>query len=944
MKYLLFIIPIIFLFISCHTNKNISQLSTKEKFNLEDKIPTDPNIIKGKLDNGITYYIRQNRKPENRAELRLAINAGSILEDENQQGLAHFVEHMCFNGTKHFKKQELIDFLESIGMRFGADINAYTSFDETVYMLELPTDSLKILDQGFLVLEDWANAVSFEEDEIEKERGVIIEEWRLGRGANARIRDKQYPVLFKDSRYAKRLPIGKKAVLDTFHYETLRRFYKDWYRTDLMAVIAVGDFEVEVVKSMIEAHFGKIPKKEKPRQRIVYPVPDHRETLYSMVSDSEATHTTFSIYYKLPVRNEITVSDYRQMIIESLYNNMFNKRLLELRKQPDPPFIFGSSGKGRFIRSKEFYVLSAMVKDNAVLRGFETLLTEAKRVQNHGFTQTELDRQKKSSLRSMERTFVERDKTESSRYVSEYIRNFLSSEPIPGIEYEFELYKKYINGISLAEVNKLTSDWIKNVNRVITVSGPKKEGVQLPIEQELKSVMDSVAVKTVEPYIDDVLDEPLLDTVPVAKEIISEKFYDSLGITECVLENGIRIFLKPTDFKNDQIIMTATSPGGLSLVADSNLVAGLTATSVLTESGLGKFNDVQLKKLLSGKVVSASTYIGQLREGFYASSSVKDIETAFQLIYLNFTAPRKDSTAFIAYRDRMKAMIKNKSLNPESAYSDTINVTLTQHHPRYKPWDSERLDKMDLDKSLNIYRDRFADASDFTVFIVGNFNLEKIKPLIKTYFGGLPVLNRNETWKDVSFEYPKGIIKKAVYRGKEPKSKSILIFSGDFEWNRRNRHVTNTMLDILRIKLREKIREDLGGTYSVQVGGSYPHYPNPEYQIDISFGSDPERVDELKSAIFTQIDSLKNFPVNESYLNKVKEINLSEYETSLKRNRFWLNNMEYKFYHGEDMMDILNYRQLVESVTLNEIQQAAKKYFNMDNYVQVTLYPENWKN
>jgi zinc protease len=945
MKLNYYLIPIFILLIACGTtNKQIEQIKIAEESipQLSDYIPIDKNVTIGNLDNGIKYYIRQNKKPENRAQLRLVINVGSILEDKDQQGLAHFVEHMCFNGTEHFQKQELIDFLESIGMRFGADINAYTSFDETVYMLQLPTDSLELVDKGFLVLQDWAHAVSFDSVEINKERGVILEERRLGRGAAARMRDKQLPVLLKDSKYAERLPIGQKAVLDTFHHESLTSFYREWYRPDLMAVIAVGDFDVATIENLIKAHFSQIKSSDKPRERKIFPVPDHNETLFSIASDVEATQTRASIYYKLPLVKERTVQDYRDQLVESIYNAMFNKRLQELQKQPDPPFIFGSSGKGNFVRSKDFYALSCMVKDNGLKRGLETILKEARRVKLHGFTATELERQKKSAMRRMERAFKESDKAESRRYASEYIRNFLTEEPMPGIEYEFEIYKTYLNGITLEEVNALAGKWIKDSSRVITVTHPEREGIEEITEQQLSAILNSTDQIAVEPYVDDVLDEPLLDKIPMPSEIIKESYNEKLELTEWQLANGIKIYLKPTDFKNDQIMLTSTSPGGLSLIPDSLIVAAQTATTVIQQGGIGKFSDTQLKKLLADKVVSASPYIGQLTEGVYASSSINDVETMFQLIYLYFTSLRKDSTAFNAYRDRMSAMIKNKSLSPESAYGDTINVTLTQNNPRYKPWTSETLDQMDIDKSIDIYLDRFADASDFTFFMVGNLDLEKIKPLVKTYLGGLPVTNREEKWKDVSYEYPTGIIEKKVYRGKEPKCYSTIVFTGDFEWNRKNRVVADAMLDVLQIKLREKLREDLGGTYGVSVYGSYPHYPKEEYSINIRFGSDPQRVNELKSVVFTQIDSLKNYLVDEDYLNKVKEIYYRDYESNLKENRFWLNNLEHKFFHNEDMNEILDYANLVKSISLANIQRAAAKYFNMNNYVRVTLFPEEW--
>ena len=514
MKLYILLLSVLILLAACGTTtKQIEQITKIEKVGpqLNDTIPIDKNVIIGKLDNGVKYYIRQNKKPENRAELRLVLNAGSILEDDDQQGLAHFVEHMCFNGTKHFQKQELIDFLESIGMRFGADVNAYTSFDETVYMLELPTDSLELVDKGFLVLQDWAHLVSFDSVEIDKERGVILEERRLGRGAGARMRDKQLPVLLKDSKYAVRLPIGKKDILENFKHDTLRRFYKEWYRPDLMAVIAVGDFDLVTIENLIQAHFSQVKPVDNPKERKLFPVPDHTETLYTIASDVEATQTRAAIYYKLPKEKEITVEDYRGYLVESIYNAMFNKRLQELQKQQNPPFLFASSGKGRFVRSREFYVLSCMVKDNGLQRGLETTLKEARRVKLHGFTATELERQKKSAMRRMERSYKERDKVKSNRYTSEYIRNFLSDEPIPGIEYEYEIYKTYLDGITLEEVNALAGKWISDTSRVIAVSHPEKEGIEEITEKQLSAILESTNQMAVEPYVDDALDEPLLD-------------------------------------------------------------------------------------------------------------------------------------------------------------------------------------------------------------------------------------------------------------------------------------------------------------------------------------------------------------------------------------------------------------------------------------------------
>ena len=941
-KYL-FISCVMVLFILGGTGISAQQKNTaQDSLSLDAQLPVDPEVTVGQLDNGVRYYIRENPKPEDRSELRLVVNAGSVLEERDQQGLAHFTEHMAFNGTKHFEKQELVDFLESIGMQFGPDINAYTSFDETVYMLQLPTDSTALMKKGFQVLEDWAHYLRFTEEEIDKERGVVIEEWRLGRGAQARMRDEQYPVLFHGSRYAERLPIGKKAVIDTFHYETLRQFYRDWYRPELMAVIAVGDFETEWIESRIQDHFANIPAKENSRERSLYSLPDHEETLFEVASDSEATRSSVSVYYKHDVQVMDQVEEYRQLIMERLYNQMFNDRLSEKTQQADPPFLNAYSAKGRFIRPSEMYFLGASVKSGGIERGLEALLTEAKRVQKYGFTQSELDRNKKAVLRSIEQAYRERNKTKSNRYASEYIRAYLFDEPIPGIEVEYRLYNRFLPGITLAEVNQLAEDWITEENRVILAESPEKSGIEIPSDKDLRAVLEKVRSKEVEPYKEEMADIPLLQELPEPADVVSEQMRDSLNVTEWRLSNGVRAILKPTEFKNDEVRFTAYSPGGRSLEPDSNIVAARTATDIVSQSGVGEFNKIQLDKKLSDKVVNVSPYIHSLTEGLSGSASPEDLETLFQLIYLYFTAPREDSTAYLAYKEQLSAYFENRSASPEVAFRDTIEATVTNHHPRFRPWTPERLQEMDLKKSLHIYRERFADASDFTFLFVGNFEPDSIRPLIETYLGGLPSVDRNEQWRDVTYEYPDGVIEKSLHRGKAPKSLNSIIFTGDFQWTTANRLHMESLGDVLRIKLRERVREDLGGTYGVSVSTQYSHYPSERYRITIQFGCNPERVKELTNTIFSQLDSLRNYGTTDEYLGKVKKIALREYETNLEENGYWLNSLESKYFHGEDPGTILRYDERVNNLTLEDIHGAAEKYLDMDNYVRVVLYPEDF--
>ena len=562
-------------------------LEQAQTASLNQKLPIGPQVEVGEFENGLRYYIRVNKRPENRAELRLVVNAGSILEDDDQQGLAHFLEHMAFNGTKNFAKHKLIEFMESIGMRFGPGLNAYTSFDETVYMLTVPTESPEIMETAFQILGDWSQAFLLEPEEIDKERGVIIEEWRLGRGAGARMRDKQLPILFKGSQYAERLPIGKKETIESFKHKVLKRFYKDWYRPDLMAVIAVGDFDRATIKGLIDKHFSELPKRKKARPRRTFQVPDHKETLFAIATDKEYTRASVSVYHKLPLREQDTVGAYRERIAEALYNRMLNQRFNELAQKPDPPFIYASSSRGIFIRSKEVYALNASVKEEGIERGLEALLTESKRISQFGFVESELERQKQEVLRFIEKAYTEREKTESYQYVSEYMRNFLQGEPIPGIEYEFELYKRFVPEIPLEEINSLGKEWLTEHNRVIMVSAPEKEELAVPTEEELLAVFDAVEEKEIEPYVDTTLTQPLLSEIPEPGEIAETKSIDEFGITEWELSNGVHVVLKPTDFKADEIILRAASPGGTSLASDEDFIPAQTATQVIASGGLG---------------------------------------------------------------------------------------------------------------------------------------------------------------------------------------------------------------------------------------------------------------------------------------------------------------------------------------------------------------------
>ncbi|MCH6547759.1 MAG: insulinase family protein, partial [Gemmatimonadetes bacterium] len=875
-----------------------------------------------------------------RAELRLVVNAGSILEDDDQRGLAHFVEHMAFNGTHNFPKQELVEYLERIGMRFGPDINAYTTFDETVYMLTVPTDTAEVFERAFQILEDWAHQVSFDDGEIDLERGVVIEEWRLGRGAAARMRDKQFPVLFKDSRYAERLPIGDPEVLAQAAYATLKRFYRDWYRPDLMAVIAVGDFDVAHVENLIRRHFADIPGANNPRPRVSYDVPEHEETLVTIATDAEATSSNVSVYFKQSLRSQQTIGAYRRGIVETLYNNMLNSRFFEITQEPDAPFLGAGSGQGRLVRSSEVYFLGAGVRDGGTVEGLEGILTEATRVARFGFTESELSRARANLLRGMELAYAEREKTQSGRYASEYVRAFLEDEPVPGIAFEYNLHQQFAPSVTVDEINRLAQEWMVDRNRVILVTAPEKADVTVPSAAELLAVFDAVGRKEIAPYEDVVVDAPLIAVPPTPSAIVSEEHLEEIGVTEWRLANGVRVLLKPTDYQDDQVVFRATSPGGHSLVDNSDFLAAATATTVVGQGGLGELSLIDLQKVLAGKAVRVTPIISQSSEGMTGSASPKDLLTMFQLIYLYFTAPRMDESAFAAFEQRALASLENAGANPRAVFRDTVAVTMSQHHYRTRPLTVELLSELDLETSFDVYRDRFADASDFSFVFVGNFDVDSMRAPVETYLGGLPSLNRDETWADPGIDPPEGVIRKTVRRGVEPQSQTQIIFTGDAQYTRDNRYAMQSMTQVLQTWLRETLREQLGGTYGVSVNGGISRFPKERYRITIAFGSAPERADELAATVFHHIDSLSTTGPTVDDILKVQESQRRARETNLRRNQYWVGQLIGHVTDGTDPRQILRGSELIDGLDAAVVRRAALRFFDLENYVHAVLLPE----
>lgn len=907
---------------------------------LDAEIPVAPEVRTGVLDNGLRYFIRHNEKPEKRAELRLAVNAGSLLEGDDQLGLAHFLEHMAFNGTENFEEQELVSYLQQIGMRFGADVNAYTSFDETVYMLTIPTDDEMIVDKAFLILADWAGRVTLDTKAIDDERGVVVEEWRLSRGAGMRLFDRQLPVLFHGSLYPERLPIGTKESIETSPPEAIRRFYQDWYRPDIMAVVAVGDFDLDAVEKKIRDAMSPLKNPAEPKERVEFDIPGHEETLVSLETDQELTTTRVSVGFKHDAEPEGTVGAYRRGLIESLHASMFNARLGEIAQRPDPPFIVAGSSVEALGRTDYLYGLDALAGDGQTESALEALLLESERVDQHGFTESELERAKTNLLRGYEQLFQERDKAPSSAFAGEYVRHFLQGETVPGIAGEVEMAGRFVPGITLDEVNALGSRWITDDNRVILVSAPAKDDVQLPTEEAVLAVFEDVDQRQVEPWVDETSDKPLLANKPTPGRVIETKNYDRIGVTEWKLANGVRVVLKPTDFQNDEILFTGTSPGGTSLVAIEDLPSARFSTAILGQSGLGEFNAIELGKALAGKVAQAGPSIEELDEGISGSAAPGDLETALQLVYLNFTAPRLDPEAAGNFIQRFGAMVANRNQRPETTYLDEFQKRFTEDHPRRQPITTEMVQQIDPQKSLEIYRDRFADASDFTFYFVGNFEAEAIQPLVETYLGGLPSTGREETWKDPMIEHPGGVVTFEVEAGIEPKSLVRLIFHGDSEWNREQSFLISSLGKVLQIRMIELLREDLGLTYGVGINGSLSWRPDAEYSVGFSFGCNPDEVDHIVGAMLDELKRMAEEGVDAELVDKVKANLRREREVQLKENSFWLGLLDAYWTRGTDPNLILDYEDLVSLVTPESMQQALQTYLDFDRYILGVMVPD----
>ncbi len=906
-----------------------------------DLLPVDPNVIIGHLPNGLTYYIRKNTQPKNRAELYLVNKAGSILETDEQRGLAHFTEHMAFNGTRDFPKNELVNFLQKAGVKFGADLNAYTSFDETVYQLPLPTDSINVFKKGFTILANWAGMVSFDNKEIDSERGVVLEEERLrGKNAGERMQRQIFPVLLNNSRYAERLPIGKEEILKTFKLETIKAFYHDWYRPDLQAVVAVGDFDPKQVEELIKQNFSELKNPLNEKTRTVYRVPSTAGTAVKIVTDKEYPYNVAQIYVKHPSSVSKTKSQYLQDIRVNLFNQMINARMAELLQKPNPPYLFAQASYSGFLGNQDAFTTIAVAKNTGELKtALTAALDEVERARKYGFTATEFERAKKDALTGMENAYKEKDKTPSARFVQEYQRNFLKGEAMPGIDFEYAFYKDNIDKIKLSDINAMAGKFISDQNRTIVVQAPEKDKANLPTEQTLLSWVKD-AGHQVGAYIDNVSKEPLLAKKPTGSKVISETKDAAIGTTTLTLGNGVKVILKPTDFKNDQILINGYSFGGTSLASDTDFPSASLAANSVNSSGVGNFTQIQLGKMLAGKNVGVSPFMAESTQGINGYAAPKDFETALQLIYLYFTQPRKDADIWQSNITQTKALLTNRSLDPNSVYQDTVAATLANYNMRRMPVTAARLDQANLDKAFEFYKSRFADASGFTFTMVGNFDVEKIKPLLEQYLGGLPATNSKETYKNLGIHAPAGKITKEVYRGIGDKSTVQLVFSGDYNYNEDNNLQLDALEEILNIKLTERLREKEGGVYSPGIRATYYKLPQSRYSITVYFTCAPANVEKLIAASMEEIEKLKKNGAEATDIQKFAAEEKRSTEVQLKENGFWMSQLSSASQNQQNPDAVLQHINDLQKVTEQSTKEAANKYMSGNNLIKFILYPE----
>ena len=920
-------------------------------------IPADTAVHTGVLPNGFTYYIRHNGEPAKRVQLYLVNKVGSVLEDEDQRGLAHFMEHMNFNGTRHFPGNELVNYLQKAGVRFGADLNAYTSFDETVYQLPIPTDDTAILQNGFRIMRDWAQEATLDSVEIEKERGVVLEEKRLGKGAGERMQRQYFPLILNHSRYAERIPIGLETVLTQFKPATIRRFHHDWYRPDLQALIVVGDIDVKATETLVRTLFADLRNPTDEKTRTQYKIALTGKDQFMTVTDKEMPEINIQVLVKHPEPKMKTVADYRLAMERELFNQVLAARFAELSQQPNPPFVNAGAEIQGFLGGLDMFAFDLTARQGEIEKGFRTAWELIEKVKRYGFTETELARAKTDYLSAMESEFKEKDKTPSVNFTEEYQRLFLEEEASPGTDWEYHFVKDHIASISLADINALIKEYIRDTDRDILVLAPDaakaaisdstKGGMPgadkgaLPDSATMNSWIAGIAREALAAYTDQAPTQPLMATRPAPGKVIDAKQIAPLDITELRLQNGVTIMLKPTDFKKDEILISGVSAGGTSLYPDAELPSADNAAGLIGGFGVGSFSPIQLSKVLNGKQVSVTPWIGERGQGISGDVVPGDLETALQLINLWFTAPRKDTVLFNNIINNSKEVISNRYNDPDNVFSDTVAAVLSNYSGRRKAPSLDILNRIDLYKAYSIFKERFADAAGFRFVFVGNFNVDSIRPLLETYLGSLPALNKNEQARDLHINIPPGKIDKVVYKGTENKATVRMVYSGKYEFSPAANLQINALAEVLQIRLIQHLREDESEVYSPSVNASYRKNPENRFSVTVTFGCAPKNADHLAALVDEEIANIREHGALPDDVAKCKAEFLRTHELQLRENQFWLSYLGNQLENKEPILQVLDWENMLNGVTPQSLQSAARQYLSGTNRIRFTLLPQN---
>jgi len=905
-------------------------------------IPNDPNIRKGKLPNGFTYYIRANKSPEKSVQLQLVNNVGSILEDEQQRGYAHFIEHMNFNGTKHFPGNEMVDFLEKAGVKFGADLNAYTSFDETVYELPLKLNSPGMLTKGLEIMRDWANGATLDAKEVDKEKGVILEEKRLKSGMQDRMNAQYIPMVFNHSRYAERNPIGLEQVISAASSEKLKQFHNTWYRPNLQALIVVGDVNIEQVEKQIKFLFSSLKNPVNAKPRTIYTVPLPVKNQYAKVTDVEMSVSTIQLMRKQIARPLVTVTDYKADVIHAVFRQMLASRINERKySQLDPAFKSFNVSVQPFVSGLEMLSFEVSAADGKLKRAFEQSWGILLQLKTHGFTASELKRAKDQYLRDLVNSVKNKDHRNSKSFLSTLRDNYLKNIPMPSIEWEQEMINEVVSHLKLSDLNAIIGDLLNSRPLDMLVIGPESQKGLLPDEATLKGWMNELASQQQAPYLENNLRATLMAELPVAGKVIAKEQLDKTGLTEISLNNGVKVVLKPTNFKNDEILFKGFSGGGTFSFAKEQFYDA-SMVPVINNFGLAGFSPVELSRMLNGKMLAVSPYFSGRAHGVMGMSSNADIETALQILYLQFTQPKADSTRFSIIKEQTKETLSKRYLNPEMVFSDTINHVLNNYDQRFLSPSSSQIDGISIQNVMKIYREYFADASKFTFVFAGDFEISKLVPLLERYLGSLPVQHSAKIIPPVNIKTPVGQINKRIFGGTENKSTVMITLTGDFKYNPLNNLLLTALGDILEVKLIQTLREQASEVYNPSVKASSTKAPGA-YNISISFGCAPSNVDKLSDMVSREMQKLRSEgPLNEDIL-KFKTAQSKTIEQSLKDNQFWLSYLSSQLENQQDLAQIESFEAYLDQVTAASLRTAAGEYFNEENKIRFILLPQPLK-